>query len=183
MRWFDHPDGRVWAGWHETLGPVVYDPADQEGVPSHQVRLFVESKGRLLLLPRSATKRRIVGRSDGPALQRAVDAYCRSRAAARPAVPAPPSRRYGPPSVMSIPGNQQTPVDRRTGSRTQACAGCGKPIPPERLDAVPDAVRCVGCEATAERQGKGSKPSAYDPGEAWFARSEHWRYRGRRRRG
>lgn len=30
------------------------------------------------------------------------------------------------------------------------CAGCGRPIPPERLEAVPAATRCVPCQQRAE---------------------------------
>jgi hypothetical protein len=30
------------------------------------------------------------------------------------------------------------------------CVGCGRPIPPERLEAVPDATRCVPCQQRAE---------------------------------
>ena len=30
------------------------------------------------------------------------------------------------------------------------CAGCGRPIPPERLDALPDVTRCVTCQLRAE---------------------------------
>lgn len=28
---------------------------------------------------------------------------------------------------------------------SRACLGCGQPIPPERLEAIPDAVKCVPC--------------------------------------
>src|SRR4051794_38582280 len=30
------------------------------------------------------------------------------------------------------------------------CAGCGRPIPPGRLEALPDATRCVPCQPRAE---------------------------------
>lgn len=32
----------------------------------------------------------------------------------------------------------------------RACAACGHPIPPERLEALPNAIRCVRCEQQAE---------------------------------
>ena len=32
------------------------------------------------------------------------------------------------------------------------CADCGKPIPEGRLDARPEAVRCVGCQAKRDRR-------------------------------
>jgi RNA polymerase-binding transcription factor DksA len=32
------------------------------------------------------------------------------------------------------------------------CEDCGQPIPPERLQAVPEATRCVACQAQYDRQ-------------------------------
>jgi len=32
------------------------------------------------------------------------------------------------------------------------CADCGKPIPEGRLDARPEAARCVGCQSTGDRR-------------------------------
>ena len=32
----------------------------------------------------------------------------------------------------------------------RACAGCGRPIAPERLDALPGATRCVACQQRSE---------------------------------
>ncbi len=32
----------------------------------------------------------------------------------------------------------------------RACAGCGRPIPPERLEALPEATMCVPCQQGAE---------------------------------
>jgi DnaK suppressor protein len=32
------------------------------------------------------------------------------------------------------------------------CADCGKPIPEGRLDARPEAARCVGCQAKSDRR-------------------------------
>ncbi len=32
----------------------------------------------------------------------------------------------------------------------RACVGCGRPIPPERLGAIPDAIRCVPCQQRTE---------------------------------
>jgi RNA polymerase-binding transcription factor DksA len=44
--------------------------------------------------------------------------------------------------------------ERRIGEARRAladgsygtCKGCGRPIPPERLDAAPEAVRCLDCQ-------------------------------------
>ena len=32
----------------------------------------------------------------------------------------------------------------------RSCVGCGPPIPPERLEAIPDATRCVPCQQRTE---------------------------------
>jgi DnaK suppressor protein len=34
------------------------------------------------------------------------------------------------------------------------CEACGATIPPERLEAVPDAVRCVDCAAELRKDGR-----------------------------
>lgn len=40
----------------------------------------------------------------------------------------------------------------RLGTGTYGdCVGCGKPVPEGRLDARPDAARCVGCQAKYDR--------------------------------
>lgn len=31
------------------------------------------------------------------------------------------------------------------------CIGCGEPIEPQRLKAVPDAARCIGCQSDYEK--------------------------------
>lgn len=35
------------------------------------------------------------------------------------------------------------------------CQGCRKPIPPERLEALPEAKRCLACQAKTERDPEG----------------------------
>jgi|GEM_PF-6687684 len=32
----------------------------------------------------------------------------------------------------------------------QPCVGCGRPIPPERMDALPETTRCVSCQQRSE---------------------------------
>jgi len=39
--------------------------------------------------------------------------------------------------------------ERLAAGRYGTCAACGRPIPPERLDAVPDTTRCVACADAA----------------------------------
>lgn len=41
----------------------------------------------------------------------------------------------------------------RDGTGRIVCRGCGLPLSPERLEAKPDAARCVECEALFERTG------------------------------
>ena len=68
---------------------------------------------------------------------------------------------------------------RSISESDRPCSDCGRPIPQARLDAIPSASRCIECQQGLEERGGGDKPIAYDAGEAWFPRSEHWRYRGR----
>lgn len=37
------------------------------------------------------------------------------------------------------------------GAKTGECIDCGEPIEPKRIQAKPDAVRCVACQAKHER--------------------------------
>ena len=39
------------------------------------------------------------------------------------------------------------------------CENCGQPIPPERLEALPQATLCMNCKALLTKNGKG-RPSA-----------------------
>ena len=38
------------------------------------------------------------------------------------------------------------------------CDSCGKPIAPERLEALPQAARCVNCKAQQAKNAKGTPP-------------------------
>ena len=38
------------------------------------------------------------------------------------------------------------------------CDSCGKPIAPERLEALPQAARCVNCKALQAKNAKGTPP-------------------------
>jgi hypothetical protein len=39
----------------------------------------------------------------------------------------------------------------------RACSACGKGIAPARLEAIPDAVRCVECQRGREAAGEGGR--------------------------
>src|SRR5262249_44839222 len=52
-----------------------------------------------------------------------------------------------PPDVVS---EDPAGASEVVGVPVRPCAGCGRPIPPERLEAVPDATRCVLCQQGAE---------------------------------
>lgn len=41
--------------------------------------------------------------------------------------------------------------DRLRGSGRKFCTVCGDPIGADRLEAVPNAVRCIGCQTARER--------------------------------
>ncbi len=43
-------------------------------------------------------------------------------------------------------------AERRAQGRQGVCEDCGAAIEPERLDFLPDATRCVGCQAERERR-------------------------------
>ena len=45
------------------------------------------------------------------------------------------------------------------------CKGCGKPINPARLEAVPEATLCVECKAIAERQSEIGATTAHFSGD------------------
>lgn len=40
------------------------------------------------------------------------------------------------------------------------CDNCGQPIPPERLEALPQASLCMNCKALLARNGKAKPPAA-----------------------
>lgn len=46
--------------------------------------------------------------------------------------------------------------------QVRVCAGCGKPIPPERLEASPGAVLCVRCQSR-EEQGLSAETPEFCP--------------------
>lgn len=43
-------------------------------------------------------------------------------------------------------------AQRRAQGQAGTCEDCGGPIEPERLEFLPDATRCVGCQSLRERQ-------------------------------
>lgn len=188
MPWYEHLGVRVWVGWHRLLGPVVFDPTDQEEVGSGQVRLYIASKNRLGVFPRRAT--RVAIESVAAArLSQAAETYCVSRARNRwtsvdfgptTGERSPPTRPEPKlaPRAMTEPEN---PLDEKP-SLPGMCVCCRSLIPAERLQAVPDAIRCIQCQAAWEQETGGTPPPVVDLGEAWFPRSEHWRNRGRRKR-
>jgi DnaK suppressor protein len=42
-------------------------------------------------------------------------------------------------------------LDRLATGRYGDCAGCGRPVPEGRLEARPEAARCVACQSKADR--------------------------------
>jgi hypothetical protein len=182
--WYEHLGVRVWVGWHRLLGPLVFDPTDQEGVGSGQVRLYLASKNRLDVLPRRAT-RAAIEPADPAGLRQAAETYCASRSRRRQTPPTT-GERSSPncPEPRGVPGAIPEPVNPLDVKQRQpgVCAGCRLLIPAERLHALPDAVRCVRCQAAWEQETGGTPPPVVDLGEAWFPRSEHWRHQGRRKR-
>ena len=44
-------------------------------------------------------------------------------------------------------------LDRLAAGTYGACTSCGRPIAPERLEAIPWAALCIGCQRTAGRGG------------------------------
>ncbi len=46
--------------------------------------------------------------------------------------------------------------------KTRACSACGKAIPAARLEAIPDAVRCVECQRGREAAGEAARPAWED---------------------
>jgi hypothetical protein len=54
--------------------------------------------------------------------------------------------------IMLMPGSRGTDGDggELLDVPVRACAGCGQPIPPQRLNVVPEATRCVGCQRQAD---------------------------------
>jgi DnaK suppressor protein len=40
------------------------------------------------------------------------------------------------------------------------CENCGQPIPPERLEVLPQASLCMNCKALLAKNGKGKPPAA-----------------------
>lgn len=53
---------------------------------------------------------------------------------------------------------QQTIAAGLSGAGLPNCADCGEPIPLPRRKAMPSAIRCVNCQAWAERLGRVPKP-------------------------
>ncbi|MBX9583117.1 MAG: TraR/DksA C4-type zinc finger protein [Gemmataceae bacterium] len=149
MWWIDHPRGRVWAGRHERFGPVVFDPADQAGVPPNCVRLFIAFEARTAVCLREHTRALIARSADAVTLRQAVDAYFRTRSLRRPDPPhwLPSHVRPAVPAAVRRPVLvAAAPADGRP-----ICRRCRSLIPAARLEAVPHATLCVMCQAEAER--------------------------------
>jgi hypothetical protein len=64
------------------------------------------------------------------------------------ALPAHPTEELDPSEVVNIP--------------VVRCAACGRPIPPERLQAVLDAIRCVACQRKSEADSRDWQLSELD---------------------
>jgi hypothetical protein len=47
-------------------------------------------------------------------------------------------------------GGNDTDVEEVLDVPVRPCASCGRPIPPERLEAMPEATRCVPCQQRTE---------------------------------
>ncbi|GAA2122202.1 TraR/DksA family transcriptional regulator [Actinomadura napierensis] len=48
----------------------------------------------------------------------------------------------------------QAALDRVGAGTYGRCVGCGRPVPEGRLEARPDAARCVPCQAKHDRRGR-----------------------------
>jgi hypothetical protein len=55
-----------------------------------------------------------------------------------------------------------TPDDGVDWPEAATCVGCGKLIPPERLEALPGTTRCAACQ-DAEETGQGPSEAEYCP--------------------
>ena len=153
--WFKHSSGRVWAGLHGSLGPIVFDPNDQDGVPGGYVRFFLATKGYCSLLPRGETRRRIDSRFVMSALQKAVDTYCASKPSGRPNGPMSVPRRTDPQRVMPVDQGRRVDSLPPCGVSPRDCERCGWLIPLTRLEAMPDTTLCIRCQADAETRPGG----------------------------
>ena len=47
----------------------------------------------------------------------------------------------------------QHAAERRAEGKQDVCEDCGNPIEPARLEVLPDATRCVGCQVRKEHGG------------------------------
>ena len=47
-------------------------------------------------------------------------------------------------------GDEDTAAGEVVDVPVRPCAGCGRPIPPERLEVIPDATQCVPCQQRTE---------------------------------
>lgn len=50
-------------------------------------------------------------------------------------------------------------LERIDGPDYGICADCGEPIAPERLEAQPQARRCIACESLAEQRAQAPRPA------------------------
>ena len=55
-------------------------------------------------------------------------------------------------SAQQQRGNVLAALSRISEGSYGRCVDCGKPVPPGRLEARPDASRCVACQATYDRR-------------------------------
>jgi RNA polymerase-binding transcription factor DksA len=147
MPWFDIPGGKVWAGYHRIYRVVIFDPRDQVGVPSDRVRLFTSYDQKSTLFDKRIARRCITDQGYEFELQRAIEAHRSQRKTTEQEFPRREGRkqrhgRYPSPSKATV---QEFPV-------RGICTDCGAPIPPERLAAAPQAIRCVACQTEWESE-------------------------------
>jgi RNA polymerase-binding transcription factor DksA len=189
MPWFEHCGGRVWAGYHRVLGAVVFDPANQQEVPSDRVRLFVVYDLSITLLHKETAHECINATDNETELRKAVAAYFLQRTSSQGGSQHWGSRRAIPPPAVTktrVRRRRSKTSEREPITEVQApvpgiCVRCRNVIPAERLVAAPGAIRCVRCQAQWEQESGGPPLAVQDLGEVWFPRSEHWRSRYRRR--
>lgn len=160
MSWIQSPSGRVWAGCHRVLGAVVFDPADQHGIPADRVRLFVAYDQSVTLFHKQIAHNCITESGDESELTQAVEVYCLRRLSSQrprlsgqtPGAVRLPVARWGDSSWRTRAPTDDQHVIEAEGPTLGVCVRCRAPIPAERLQAVPDATRCVRCQAASERQ-------------------------------
>ena len=65
-------------------------------------------------------------------------------------------------SLVVREGRLRWAIERASRGRYGLCVNCGEPIGPGRLRAVPEAERCLTCQASLEDLSRSHGPGAYE---------------------